>query len=316
DPANWIALEFLGLAHMDLKQFPQAKKQFAEVLLLTPDSTVSIEGLMVSAYLTGDANTACAMAEQLRRIAATPNPEFVRSSIAVYASCGKFEQAERMREQLAQRGQTVELERTDRRLAQWRSFYQRQDGAARMLPAMLTGDAETARPLQLAQAFTPPKLTPRPTPLEVDDAASPTTAATAPSPASDPSATAAAAPSPSGSEASGPRMRLIDVVLLSMQALVATSKGVTLLNALASQLGSVAGNLPAFSRSVTSTTVGDAAPSTTTAITRAVTVPALAYSLNIANANNAVNEVLARPTLAAIEGLASEFFSGTNLSAG
>lgn len=53
----------------------------------------------------------------------------------------------------------------------------------------------------------------------------------------------------------------------------------------------------------------------TTAITRAVTIPALAYSLNIANANNTLNEVLARPTLAAIEGLPSEFFSGTNLNA-
>jgi type II secretory pathway component GspD/PulD (secretin) len=47
-----------------------------------------------------------------------------------------------------------------------------------------------------------------------------------------------------------------------------------------------------------------------------LTIPALSYSLNIANANNSTSEVLARPTLAAIEGMPSEFFSGTNLSAG
>jgi type II secretory pathway component GspD/PulD (secretin) len=111
-------------------------------------------------------------------------------------------------------------------------------------------------------------------------------------------------------------MLLVDVVLLSTQELMSTSKGVNLLNALTLQLGSVAGNVAAYSRVISSNAAGLAAPTTSTAITRAVTIPALSYSLNIANANNSVNEVLARPTLAAIEGMPSEFFSGTNLSAG
>jgi type II secretory pathway component GspD/PulD (secretin) len=41
----------------------------------------------------------------------------------------------------------------------------------------------------------------------------------------------------------------------------------------------------------------------------------LTYSLNLANANSSLNEVLARPTLAAVEGMRSEFFSGTTLNA-
>jgi len=109
---------------------------------------------------------------------------------------------------------------------------------------------------------------------------------------------------------------LIDVVLLSTQDVISTSKGVNLLNALTLQLGSSTGNLPAWSRVISSNSTGSAADSMSTAITRAVTIPALAYSLNIANANSSVNEVLARPTLAAIEGMSSDFFSGTNLSAG
>lgn len=103
-------------------------------------------------------------------------------------------------------------------------------------------------------------------------------------------------------------MVLVDVVLVSTQELITTAKGINLLNALSLQLGS--GTAPAFSRSFNS-----AAAEAGTVITRALTVPALAYSLNIANANNMLNEVLARPTLAAMEGLPSEFFSGTNLSA-
>jgi type II secretory pathway component GspD/PulD (secretin) len=108
-------------------------------------------------------------------------------------------------------------------------------------------------------------------------------------------------------------MLLVDVVLVSTQELISTSKGVNLLSALTLQLGSVAGNVAAYSQTYSSSS---AAADVSTAITRAVTIPALAYSLNIANANSSVNEVLARPTLAAIEGLPSEFFSGTNLSAG
>jgi pilus assembly protein CpaC len=105
-------------------------------------------------------------------------------------------------------------------------------------------------------------------------------------------------------------------VMVSAQELVSTSKGVNLLSALTLQLGAIVGNVAAFSDIHTYNNTATAAATMSTAITRAVTIPALAYSLNIANANNSVNEVLARPTLAAIEGMPSEFFSGTNLSAG
>ena len=111
-----------------------------------------------------------------------------------------------------------------------------------------------------------------------------------------------------------PRMVLVDVVLVATQELASTSKGVNLLSALTLQLGS--SSAAAYSEINTSNSVGGAAAAVSTAITRAVTIPALAYSLNIANANNSTNEVLARPTLAAIEGMPSEFFSGTNLRAG
>lgn len=326
DPANWIAQEFLGLAHMDLKQFAQAKTRFTEVLLLTPDSQVSIEGLMVSSYLTGDAATACAMADQLHQRAEPARADALRSSIAVYAACGRFERAQQMRDLLSARGgNAVDLERSDRRLAQWRSFYSKQEAAAGLVKTRLNTADDGARPQQLAQTFTVPKLTPRPAttaPEAVAAPASPPPAAPSPSPAPSPAASPAPAQPPAvsaraeaGNEGSGPRMLLVDVGLLSTQELISTSKGVNLLNALTLQLGGGNG-IAAYSRSNSTSIVGDAAATVTTAITRAVTIPALSYSLNIANANSTVNEVLARPTLAAIEGMPSEFFSGTNLSAG
>ncbi|OGB22673.1 MAG: secretion protein [Burkholderiales bacterium RIFCSPLOWO2_02_FULL_57_36] len=317
DPSNWIAREFLGLAYMDLKQFDRARLAFSEVLLMTPESAVSIYGLMVTSYLTGDARTACAMAEQFQKTSARPNRGFVRSSIFVYASCGNFAQADRMRDHFDQldRG-GPDVARVDRRLAQWKSFYLKQGqnisaakapAAAGMMRTSLSRYPSNGRPEQLAQAFTLPTPAYQPPERPAPPVGNPTPVA---EPVSAPPAPVADA------TGSGPRMVLIDVVLLSTQELMSTSKGVNLLNALTLQLGSVAGNVAAYSRVFTSNILNNAAPDVSTAITRAVTIPALSYSLNIANANNSVNEVLARPTLAAIEGLPSEFFSGVNLSAG
>lgn len=311
DPGNWIAQEFLGLAYMDLKQFDRARLAFSEVLLLTPESTVSIYGLMVASYLTGDAGTACAMADQFRKSPVKADLGFVRSSISVYASCGNFAQADQMRDSLTELGVGgPEAARTDRRLAQWKAFYHRQGQGAGPVKTGLKNSAPSMPPMQLAQAFNLPNLgspaSARPDPQPE--------APVAPMPAS------AAEPLPAAPQVEarngGPRMVLIDVVLLSTQELVSTSKGINLLNALTLQLGSAASNLPAYSWSNSANRITGNPTNVSTVITRAVTIPALSYSLNIANANNSVNEVLARPTLAAIEGLPSEFFSGTNLSAG
>lgn len=50
-------------------------------------------------------------------------------------------------------------------------------------------------------------------------------------------------------------------------------------------------------------------------ITSTLTLPTITYSLNIANAGATRNEILARPSLVAIEGQKSEFFSGENIKA-
>ena len=319
DPANWIAREFLGLAFLDHGRYADAKAQLTEVLMMTPDSQVAINGLMTASYLTGDAVTACLMADQLSAGAAPPNPAMLRSAVAVYASCGAFDKAQNVRGKLA--AAPAEADRLDRRVAQWKSFYDKQpalSGGAVVQHATL-GAANARAAIVPTQAFTMPKVPP---PRPVTSASAPVAAAApaaATAPADAPAIAppvALAAPAAIAADATGPRMVLVDVVLVSMQDQVSTSKGVNLLSALTLQLGSSAGNLAAFSRAISSVATGGAPGSTTTTITRAVTVPALSYSLNIANASNAINEVLARPTLAAIEGMPSEFFSGTNLSAG
>lgn len=317
DRGNWIAQEFLGLAYMDLKKFDQAKGQFSEVLLMSPDSTVSIYGLMVASYLTGDAVTACAMADQFRKTSTEPHSDFIRSSVSVYASCSDFDKADLMRVELGKLNrEPVDIWRVDQRLAQWKSFYRKQalansstnthsvEGLIQTSLSSTKTEAPTTE--RLAQTYAAPSIGSRVSTLSEPNKVERGVAT--------PTPLIATVKATNSLGDATPHMVLVDVVLVSTQELISTSKGVNLLSALTLQLG--ASSTPAFSQVNTSTSLNNAAADVSTAITRAVTIPALAYSLNIANANSSVNEVLARPTLSAIEGLPSEFFSGTNLSAG
>ena len=112
------------------------------------------------------------------------------------------------------------------------------------------------------------------------------------------------------------RMVLVDVVIMRTEDSLSTRKGVNLLNALTLQFGS--NGSPAYSKTFSSTdTTQDLSTTnaTATALTRAISIPALSYSLNIVNSNANLNEVLARPTLAALNGVRSEFFSGSTVNA-
>jgi type II secretory pathway component GspD/PulD (secretin) len=106
------------------------------------------------------------------------------------------------------------------------------------------------------------------------------------------------------------RMVLVDVVLLRTEDTINTSKGVNLMNGLSLMFGTAgaAMNGVAFSKSILNVDGN-------TTITRGITVPALTYSMNIADANSTLTEVLAKPSLTTMECKKSEFFSGTSLTA-
>ncbi len=110
-------------------------------------------------------------------------------------------------------------------------------------------------------------------------------------------------------------MVITDVVIVRTEENLTTGKGVNLLNGLTLQFGGAdsedaAG--PGFSvLSNRTKTVGNVLRT----ITKAINIPSITYSLNIANVNDIRNEILARPTLTATNGAKSEFFSGVNIKA-
>ncbi len=298
DPNNWIAHEFLGLAFVEQRQYRRAQTAFAEVLLAKPDDNDALLRMMAASYMGGDAVTSCTMADQISALQQRQTPRFMRASVSVYAACGEFQKADTQRAAYRASGATAQdLARIDQRVASWSAFHRSRSNRAELGSA---ASGRGAEPSMIRTQFASPA------------------PATGPfgAPASGPYGAPAGGGfgAPAGNPGIAPssgdsRMVLVDVVMVRTEDSITTNKGINLLNALTLQFGST--GAPAFSQSFNQITGSDS----TTVLSRAITVPALAYSLNIANATSNLNEVLARPTLAALEGMRSEFFSGTSLNA-
>ena len=113
------------------------------------------------------------------------------------------------------------------------------------------------------------------------------------------------------------RMVVVDVVLIGSQEDMRERYGINLLDGLSLQFGDTQNALNGWqsARSVTTDHVTPTSSTNTTTRVRYLTIPAITYSLNIANALDSVNEVLAKPSLIALSGQTAEFFSGVAISA-
>lgn len=141
------------------------------------------------------------------------------------------------------------------------------------------------------------------TPGAAHPAVAPAPAAPAPNPPVD-------AGAPGLGDAQG--MVLVDVVILRNDESTATHKGVNFLNGLQVQFGNTATPLGwNFSHTKTSGTPR----SQVAGFTAPISAPNLTYSLNIFNSAYERTEILAMPTLTALDGVQSEFFAGLNVNA-
>ena len=105
-------------------------------------------------------------------------------------------------------------------------------------------------------------------------------------------------------------MLSVDVVILRSEDDQSLSSGVNLLDGLQIQFGLDSNSTSGLSwERVTTSTKGSA----TTTLTKGIYIPAITYSLNIANASLDRAEVLANPTVVATFGKESTFFSGVEV---
>ncbi len=306
DANNWIARQYLGHLYLDRRDYEGAKQMFMAALLYNPDDPELLYDLAVSAYNNKDIKVAAAALEGLKTLPSgdTPNPRHLRAQTLISAALGEFDTARKYLKELEQSTtHPSELTLVARRVNAWQSVHS-------------TSKIKT----QFSSGL------PSPTPLQQGGArlgnAVPSGTALGGSPQGF-----------TGQQAFGNRgandfvekqMVMVDVAIISSEEDNGSTMGVNLLEGLKIQFGSGSGT-PAWSRTRgitdgTNTSVdalGAVATSgtgaTTGAVTRQISIPGITYSLNIANARERSNEVLARPTLLALGGQTSQFFSGTDV---
>lgn len=280
DASNWVAHYFAGLLYVEQRNFRAAQHEFAEVLLSIGEDAEVLGRLVSASYYAGDPVTAAACLERLRS-QSPADPQILRLSAIVSAAVNQPDKAAEWQASYQATGPTsASLNQLRERVAHWAVVYRNSE-----------------RP----QAQT----------VQYGGSDGQSSGFGGQSSLGGMNGTA----EPIGSTAQ--RMVLVDVVIMRTEDAFSTRKGVNLLGALTLQFGS--SNNPAYAKSSSTTGNGSADGSsesiTTTLLTRGISIPALSYSLNIVNTNSNLNEVLARPTLAALEGVSSEFFSGTTLNA-
>jgi len=112
------------------------------------------------------------------------------------------------------------------------------------------------------------------------------------------------------------RMVVVDVVIIGSTEDIRNKSGLNILNGLAIQFGNTAEGVAAFSqsRSIANDNYDTDDEEQSRTIVRALTVPAIQYSLNILNSSDSDNRILAKPSLIALSGETSTFFSGVTIN--
>ena len=351
DPTNWQARYQLGLLYLDQRNFPQARTALADAMLYNDRDPAVLYSLAVAAYYAEDPVTAAGALTRLREL--TPNdPRVLRASTMVMAALGKPDEAQAMLSRYVATAPPADDARfLARRLKDWEYVHGRVQPASFRPPLGDAGKAAGVRP-QLAQGAAPNPFAPaapnpfgaapdasQPQPAPAPDQSAQPGVVPGPIPGAPPDQTQpgavpgpipgappdAAAQQPFGAPQPGApvmpvgptdpsqKMVIVDVVIVSSEEDINTAKGVNLLNGLQILFGqgitTSAPTAAAFSAAFT----GGASAAHT--ITRAITIPAISYSLNIANSGTNRSEILARPSLVATSGVKSEFFSGSNIRA-
>lgn len=304
DKDNHWASYLLGHVYFEQKRYADAQNQFSYASLQDPENPVILRALAVASYYAGQPDLGRWAAE--RSLAGDPSSSTAwRAAALSRAALGDGAAARQglsaYRERLgASPRAPFAYDSAARAVDSWLGFH---GGRATLAQGVFgTASAPEGQVLDLgdkADNFDDTQL-PGPPPATKPAAAKPGAPAASPAPA-----TAPAAP-----QAPLPRMTLVDVVIIRTEENRSQSKGVNLLEGLKATL---TGTLYAFNR-VTGYSAGGAdAGAMTHTIAPTLALAGLEYNLNIFNDGISKAEVLARPSLLAVDGKPSAFYSGSVL---
>lgn len=285
DPGNYWAAYQLGRIAFRNQRYAQAQEAFAYALLLEPDNLTYRLALAVASYYARDMETSLSAVTEATA-QAPDDPRVYRIAAMVNAAVGRQDRAKAylFRYETQASPSKFQVAHLTARLGDWARVYRR-DGIT--LAQSLQDTSDILGQDQSTEGVAP-----------ADQS-------------QDDSGTDGGSGTAQGGKGSSSRMCLIDVTMIRSEERNSTNKGVNLLNGLQATLDSST-TLFQYTRSRTQDWVGSgaSAASRTRSYGVKVTPASVTYNLNIFNDNIDVNEVLARPSLLALDGKASEFFSG------
>jgi general secretion pathway protein D len=327
DPSNVAARQYLGLLYLDRRDYDAARSTLMEATLYDHDDPELLYDLAAASYYARDPRTAWAALQGLSRIEGDQlQPRTLQALAVTAAAMGKDADARKYLARWqaldgANQGGDQALQYAERRVDAWRNGYA-SDFRAAYRPDTAGGDddvdghQEYPQPGSFPQAadsdFVPPVSNAYP-------ASADTTTAPSADSAFPPSQPAAATdPYSGGAAGSGSffdkNMVMLDVTIIGTEEDNTDTIGVNLLDGLRIQFGNSVGT-PGYSRQTTTNSdlLNPIMDTSVKQVSKLIQVPALTYTLNIANAEDRRNEVLARPTLVATGGQTSTFFSGVDV---
>lgn len=297
DPSNVMAHHQLGLLFMDRRDYASAVVHLMEATLYARGDADLLYDLAVASYYAKDSRNAYAALQGLRELEQRGiRPRTLRASAIVAAAAGDDAGARAFLKDFRASGARDEAANfAESRVNSWRDA---------LRAGMSTVQFQVNPPQQ------PPQLQP-PAPLQFGFPAAGQPVPGQPAGFGQPQRPAAAG---MGGGFFDKRMVMLDVAIVSTEEDNNDTYGVNLLDGLRLQFGNSQGT-PAVSRLTSTNTdlVSSVVTSSTRAVTRLISLPALTYTLNIANAQDRRNEVVARPSLVALGGQTSTFFSGTDV---
>ena len=306
DPGNFWAAYLLGQIYFSQRRFVDAENQFSYGLQFAPENQTLLRALSVASYYTRNVGIGQWAAGRVYRTAPS-DPAALRTLLFNRAAAGDIAGAVRSLDEYreavrrardAKPGQARPVAVADAltgRIADWEKYHRggptyAQQGAREVFGSDAQPEGTLLdlgrRGAGETREGSAPDSTPRP------DARS------------QPRDDSARAPPDL------PRMAMIDVIILSTEESRSQAKGVNLLSGLQATL---TGTLYARTRKLGTEGGDDASSQTTTNFSPTLSLASLTYNLNIFNDGVNKAEVLARPTLLAVENQTSKFYSGAVL---
>jgi Flp pilus assembly secretin CpaC/Flp pilus assembly protein TadD len=296
DETNWMARYYLGLMYLDQRQYKRAKAAFADAMLYNDSYPDLLYNFTVASYYARDPETAAGPLTRLQEVE-PGSGRMLRASSIITAALGRAQEAQTWLKKYKKIEKNKQKTRQlDRRVNDWGRVHARVQKASLRPPA---STMKITRGVQLAQDQDSPEQSGQMenTEQETSEAENNVNG------------------EPAAVLAEQNKMVIVDVVIISSVEDITTAKGVNLLSGLQIQFGAGTEGALSATRTITRDNVTGNRTGDDSSIIQRLTIPAITYSLNIANAGSTRNEILARPSLVAIEGQKSEFFSGENIKA-